>query len=87
MPVLAGGMAGGSVAYGINTSGAASTAYSAFLAGSSDVNTFIDAFNADMPFVPLCYRSGLAIYTRTLKYGNANHINDVYADIDSWDFH
>lgn len=78
---------GGSVAYGINTSGAASTAYSAFLAGSSDVNTFIDAFNADMPFVPLCYRSGLAIYTRTLKYGNANHINDVYADIDSWDFH
>ena len=64
---------GGSVAYGINT--------------SSDVNTFIDAFNADMPFVPLCYRSGLAIYTRTLKYGNANHINDVYADIDSWDFH
>ena len=78
---------GGSVAYGINTSGAASTAYSAFLAGSSDVNTFIDAFNADMPFVPLCYRSGLAIYTRTLKYGNANHINDVYADIDSWNFH
>ena len=78
---------GGSVAYGINTSGAASTAYSAFLAGSSDVNTFIDAFNADMPFVPLCYRSGLAIYTRTMKYGNANHINDVYADIDSWDFH
>ena len=77
----------GGVAYGINTSGAASTAYSAFLAGSSDVNTFIDAFNADMPFVPLCYRSGLAIYTRTLKYGNANHINDVYADIDSWDFH
>ena len=78
---------GGSVAYGINTSGAASAAYSAFLAGSSDVNTFIDAFNAAMPFVPLCYRSGLAIYTRTLKYGNANHINDVYADIDSWDFH
>lgn len=78
---------GGSVAYGINTSGAASTAYTAFLSGSSDVNTFIEAFNADMPFVPLCYRSGLAIYTRTLKYGNANHINDVYSDIDSWDFH
>ena len=78
---------GGSVAYGINTSGAASTAYSAFLSGSSDLNTFIEAFNADMPFVPLCYRSGIAIYTRTLKYGNKNHINDIYADIDSWDFH
>lgn len=78
---------GGSVTSGINTSGAASTAYDAFLTGSTDVFAFIDAFNSDLPFIPLCYRSGIAVYTRTLKYGSGNHANDIYADIDTWDFH
>lgn len=77
---------GGSVSSGIDVSGKASAAYEAFLSGG-DVNTFIDAFNSDLPFLPLCYRSGIAIYTRSLSYGNKNHANDVYADIDSWDFH
>lgn len=78
---------GGSVSSGIDVSGKSSTAYDAFLAGTGDVDTFIEVFNSDLPFVPLCYRSGIAVYTRSLNYGGKNHANDVYADIDSWDFH
>lgn len=78
---------GGSISFGIDTSGKASAAYEAFLAGTGDVDAFIETFNSDLPFMPLCYRSGIAVYTRSLNYGSKNHANDVYADIDSWDFH
>ena len=77
---------GGAVSYGINTSGTASTAYSAMLAGTVDVFSFIETFNSDLPFLPLCYRCGIAAYTRSISYKSSAHINDIYADISSWEF-
>ena len=76
----------GSVSYGINTSSKSSKAYEAYLNGSSDIFKFIEVFNEDVPFIPLCFRSGIAAYTRSLKYSNKAHINDIYADIDEWKF-
>ena len=76
----------GAVTYGIDTKGKASVAYEAYLNGSGDVFKFIEEFNADLPFIPLCFRSGIAAYTRSLKYGNKAHINDIYMDIEDWKF-
>ena len=76
----------GSVSYGIDTKGKASKAYESYLNGSTDIFKFIDTFNEDVPFIPLCFRSGIAAYTRSLKYGNTAHINDIYADIEDWKF-
>ncbi|MBQ2774559.1 MAG: hypothetical protein IJF40_01555 [Clostridia bacterium] len=76
----------GAVSYGINTSGASSTAYAAMLAGTLDVYEFLEIFNSDLPFLPLCYRSGIAAYTRSISFDGDAHINDIYADIESWQF-
>jgi len=78
---------GGSAAYGINTStGAASVAYSLFVNGSTDIKGFVDVFTADMPFVPLCYRNGIAMYARELKVPTACKAGDVFCDIQAWSF-
>lgn len=76
----------GSVSYGINTTGFASAAYSLYKSGTSDLKSFIDAFSTDMPFVPLCYRNGIAAYSRELKVPQECHASDVYSDIEAWTF-
>jgi len=78
--------AGGSVSYGMNTASGASIAYRQFLNGSLDTKGFVDAFNADMPFVPLCYRNGIAAYTRALTVPQQCNAGDVYCDINGWTF-
>jgi len=83
-PLLA---AGGSTAYGINTAaGAASVAYNLFVNGTTDVKGFTDVFVADMPFVPLCYRNGIAMYSRELKVPMTCKAIDVFCDIQAWSF-
>lgn len=83
-PLLA---SGGSAAYGINTSaGAASAAYSLFINGMTDIKGFVDVFTADLPFVPLCYRNGIAMYARELKMSPACKAGDVFCDIQTWSF-
>ena len=79
-------LAGGSITYGINTASGASVAYRQFLNGSLDIKGFVDAFNADMPFVPLCYRNGIAVYARTLTVPQQCNTGDVYCDISGWIF-
>ncbi len=76
----------GAVSYGINTQSQSSEAYSAMLSGTSDIFKFVEIFNSDLPFLPICYRSGIAAYTRSISFGGGAHINDIYADIESWQF-
>lgn len=61
-PLLAGGSAG----YGGDKKSPAAVAYTAYLAGESALAEFLTAFEADMPFIPLCWRSGFAAYDRRL---------------------
>lgn len=78
---------GGSVSSGIDTkSGAASAAYESFLNGKLEIKEFIDAFNSDAPFVPLCYRRGMAAFDRSLSIPQECNTSDIYSSIDSWIF-
>lgn len=78
---------GGDVSYGINTAaGTTSTAYKEYKNGIVDTKGFINIFSADMPFVPLCYRNGIAAYSRELKVPQKCTAADVYCDIDAWTF-
>ena len=52
-------------AYGVAPDSAAKQAYAAYLGGDS-LQAFLDAFGTDAPFIPLCYRGGVAAYDRRL---------------------
>lgn len=43
----------------------------------------INAFNADMPLVPICYRSGVTVSDITLKSNRISSANDVYFGISN----
>lgn len=57
---------GGETSYGVAEKGASSAAYTAYLGGTKTLQSFIDVFGTDMPFIPLCYRGGVAAYDRRL---------------------
>ncbi len=61
-PLLAGGSAG----YGIARQGAAAATYAQYLSGECTLESFLQTFAADMPYIPLCWRSGFAAYDRRL---------------------
>lgn len=77
---------GGSVSYGINTSSAASEAYAQFLSETIELNKFIEIFNADLPFIPLCYRKGVAACSRSIRTPLESSAQDVYFSIGTWTF-
>ncbi len=77
---------GGSLGYGIDTAGVAATAYYSFMSDEINIVDFVDAFNTDVPFIPLCYRKGAALSTNSLYSGKTFTDCDIYANIGSWGF-
>ena len=75
----------GALAHGI-WSRSAAEAYSDFLAGEINFNAFMEAFRQDAPFVPLCYRKGIAASVKELQGTQKANYADLYADIEDWHF-
>lgn len=71
-------------AYGVASNSAAKTAYVAYLDGSGTLQAFLDAFGTDMPFIPLCYRGGVAAYDRRLTVVTPTGY-DPYHGIAAWE--
>jgi peptide/nickel transport system substrate-binding protein len=42
----------------------------------------INAFNADMPIIPICYRLGITVYDHSLNVNIVSSANDVYFGIE-----
>lgn len=78
-PLLMGGEAG----YGINVEGAATVAYGQYLAGDITLKEFVTAFSKDLPYIPLCWRDGLAAYDRRLTAVSPIGY-DPYAGFAEW---
>lgn len=76
----------GAVSYGINCSESLSTAYEDFKSGDIDVVTFLEVLNADMPLIPLCYKTGISYYSRELQYIYVADSNDIFANVYSWSY-
>lgn len=57
---------GGEASYGISRSGACATAYTHYLAGDLTLEEFLTSFAAELPYIPVCWRSGLAAFDRRL---------------------
>ncbi len=57
---------GGAASYGIYAPKTAA-AYSAFVRAEGELHAFTTAFQEEMPFIPLCWRQGLAAYTQAFS--------------------
>lgn len=79
-------LGGGNLSFGINAESAACSRYAQLLAGECELMDFINTFNEDLPFIPLCYRNAAVSYTNEMQ-GDFNCCDgDVFYDIETWSF-
>ncbi len=79
-------LGGGSLNFGIDPESAACTRYIQLLSGECELMDFINTFNEDLPFIPLCYRNAAVSYTNEMQ-GDFNCCDgDVFYDIETWSF-
>jgi len=74
---------GGAAAYGVNTNGTAAQSYTAFCAGEVTAAQFSAVLAEDVPYIPLCWRRGMAAYARELLGVSPNAFN-AYAGLEKW---
>ncbi len=75
---------GSGVSNGIDTTSRIVSMYDEFLRGKITVQRFVDYFNVSSPFVPVCYRKGIEVYTNELSVGKYGSPGDRYENIYSW---
>lgn len=77
---------GGGVSKGIDPACLSAARYTQLLDGGCELMDFINTFNEDLPFLPLCYRNAAVSYTNSLAGDYACCDSDIYFDIESWYF-
>ena len=77
---------GGTASYGIDPLCLSVSRYSQLLGGGCELMDFINTFNEDLPFIPLCYRNAAASYTNAMQADYACCDGDVFYDIETWSF-
>ncbi|MBQ7122069.1 MAG: ABC transporter substrate-binding protein [Clostridia bacterium] len=77
---------GGSQGYGINPSCVSASRYSQHISGGCELMDFVNTFNEDLPFIPLCYRNAAASYTNAVQAEFNCCDGDVFYDIETWSF-
>lgn len=76
----------GTASFGIDPLCAAAERYSRLLSGKCELMDFINTFNEDLPFVPVCYRNAAASYTNAMQADFNCCDADVFYDIETWHF-
>ncbi len=77
--------ADGELSKGIDTNGAAAEGYFDFAAGLIDFSTFNQVMNYEKPIIPLCYRDGIACFSRELSYEGTINQYDLFKNAYSWE--
>ncbi len=75
----------GSANYGIDTSSVTAAAYFDFAKGVIDISTFVQVFDSELPFIPLCYRDGMSYFSRELSYEGSTNEYEPFRNIYSWE--
>ena len=76
----------GTQGYGIDPLCASASRYTQLLSGGCELMDFVNTFNEDLPFIPLCYRNAAASYTNSMQADYACCDGDVFYDIETWSF-
>ena len=73
----------GDASYGI-TSSTIKSAYTDFKTGNIDINTFIGVFEEEIPFIPICYRTGIAYYSNEIILEGDMNEYEPFKNVNSW---
>ncbi len=74
----------GGLRYGISEKSDTARIYEKYLAGKADMQTLIDAFSDDLPFIPLAFRQGITVCSDSIKSEIKTVPGDCFANIDEW---
>ena len=74
---------GGDASYGIDKAGKTAKAYKEYLSGDKKLTAFLKVFSEDMPYIPLCWRDGMAAFDRRLTAVTPTGY-DPYAGFAGW---
>ena len=76
---------GGNLSYGIDPASTVALAYSDFASGKIDITTFNTVFNDAPPFIPICYRSAVAYYSRAISFEGSVTEYEPFLNAYSWE--
>lgn len=76
---------GGEVSYGIDSTSTVAASYKDFRAGTADISTFTQVFDSARPFIPICYRDGMAYYSREFTYEGTVTEYEPFMNVSSWE--
>lgn len=76
----------GGASYGIDTSSKIVDVYNEFLSGKVKLQRFVDYFDVAVPFVPICFRSGIEMYTNEMSVSKYGTVTDRFENIYSWSY-
>jgi ABC-type transport system substrate-binding protein len=79
-------LAGGAATGGIQVWGKAASAYGQLLQGLISPAKFVSIFQEEMPFLPLGYRSGMAVAARSLHVTQNILQGNLFQDLPRWHF-
>lgn len=74
----------GGLKYGISEKSDTARIYEKYLAGKADMQSLIDAFSDDLPFIPLAFRQGITVCSDSIKNEIKTVPGDCFANIDEW---
>lgn len=77
---------GGLAAFAVPQPSSTLTAFNNWRAGSASITAVTDAFSAEVPFIPLCYRYGAISYTKGLTGNFAPTYANIFQGIESWHY-
>lgn len=58
--------------------------YSSYIRETGELGDFITAFESELPFIPLCYRMGIIVYTRSLNGVGKVSENQPFYNMQNW---
>ncbi len=70
--------------YGIDRNNESRQAYEDFISGEISMNEFLDVFMQSCPFVPICFRNSVAIFSRSLGGTGTMLAGDIFYGISEW---
>lgn len=76
----------GAAKAGVNQEGASAASYGQMLSGAASLQDFLNAFQENPAFLPICFRKGVAARSRDVQGGLTCHTGDVYANLQDWHF-
>lgn len=60
------------------------TAYNNYISGTGTLEDFITSFEGELPFIPLCYRMGIIVYTRSLEGVGEVSEDEPFYNMQNW---